>query len=167
MGISEHIELKQVDGNSLFPCAGKFNAIVSYDVVLHLQNRERTLAHLVSQLDSRGKLLITDAGVVSGAITNEEIRLRSVNGFTQFVPEGFNERILESLGLRLISIVDRTDGVLKNATGRLKARQNYAGDLIELEGVEKFTETQSYLETVIDLSSRKSLSRIAYLAEVQ
>lgn len=117
-------------------------------------------------LSRRGKLLFTDAGVVTGPISSEEIRLRSINGYSQFVPLGYNESILEETGFKILSVTNLTEGVIQNASGRMKARANHAKELIEIEGEEKFQEQQSYLEVVVALSERKALSRFAYLAEV-
>lgn len=166
MGISSLVELHEADGNLQLPIKESFDAIVSFDVILHLQDRAATIKRFSSLLSPSGKLLITDAGVVTGSISSEEIELRSVNGFTQFVPPGFNESILESCGFKILSVTDRTDGVLKNASGRIQARLKHAKELIEREGSDKFYEQQRYLETVVRLSERKALSRMVYLAEL-
>jgi hypothetical protein len=59
--------------------------------------------------------------VVTGSISNEEVRDRSVYGYTQFVAAGWNEGLLESAGFRLIASENRTPSVLQNARGRLSA----------------------------------------------
>jgi hypothetical protein len=56
--------------------------------------------------------------------------------------------------------------VIQNASGRIRARENHAKELIEIEGEEKFREQQRYLDVVVKLSESKVLSRFAYLAEV-
>ncbi len=165
MEVSSLIELHQADGNSALPVRAGFDAVVSFDVILHLQDRATILKRFSSLLKPSGKILLTDAGVVTGAISNEEFALRSVNGFTQFVPPGFNEKILESCSFKILSITDRTDGLLHNASGRIRARSAHAEELIKIEGPEKFHEQQRYLETVVKLSERKALSRMVYLAE--
>lgn len=165
-GVAGLVELHQADGNLPLNFSNKFDAIVAFDVVLHLQDRAEILKVFPSLLTPKAKLLITDAGVITGPISNEEIQLRSINGFTQFVPYGFNETTLERCGFRIISVTDLTEGVVKVASGRLKARENHVKDLIEVEGEDNFHKQQRYLEVAIDLSKRGSLSRFAYLAEV-
>jgi cyclopropane fatty-acyl-phospholipid synthase-like methyltransferase len=166
LGVAELIELHEADGNSPLNFANNFDAIVAFDVVLHLQDRANVFKGFPNLLTRKGKLLITDAGVVTGPISNEEIRLRSINGYTQFVPPGVNEDALQACGFKILSVADLTGGVIQNASGRIRAREKYAKELIEIEGEEKFREQQRYLDVVVNLSERKALSRFAYLAEV-
>lgn len=165
MNLSHAIDFHELDANTSELAWRDLDAIISFDVVLHLEDRLSIFRKLASVLRHRGKLLLTDAGVVTGPLSHEEIRRRSVNGYTQFVPPGYNEQCLEECGLRILSTVDRTSNVVKNALGRLSTRNKYASELIPQEGEEKFRKQQSYLETVVRLSERKSLSRISYLAE--
>jgi hypothetical protein len=104
-----------------------------------------------------GRFLVTDAGVLTGSVSNEEMRRRSVHGFTQFVAPGWNEQRLESAGFRLIETENRTASALRNASGRLGALHAHP---VELE------KQRVYLETVIELSRRGAVSRFMYLAEV-
>ena len=110
--------------------------------------------------------LFTDAGVVCGAVSNEELSLRSASGYAQFVPPGFNERVLEAAGFRLIGTEDRTASVSRNAGGRLKAMFGHRVALEAAQGQEALARQQRYLETVVALAERKSLARIMYLAEL-
>src|SRR5260370_4272481 len=112
-----------------------------------------------------GRFLFTDAGVITGSISDEEIRLRAAHGYTQFVPSAFDERMLELAGLRLIDRTDRTASVLKNARGRLAARLAHRAELEPLEGSARFVREQRYLETVIGISQRGAVARMMYLAE--
>jgi len=111
--------------------------------------------------------LFTDAGVITGAISNDEVRLRAIHGYTQFCPLGYNERMLELARFRVIDRVDRTAGLLKNATGRLAARLAHQAELQKIEGDASFGRQRQYLETVIELSRRGAVSRMMYLAESQ
>ena len=107
----------------------------------------------------------TDAGVVTGSISAEDILRRSVHGYTQFSAPGFNERMLERSGFRLLETEDRTAGALNNAKGRLAARLAHRVALEALEGASDFARQQEYLETVIEISRRGAVSRMMYLAE--
>jgi len=167
MGLGSLIQLKEIDGNDLIPFKDEsFNKIVSFDVVLHLRNRDQAFHEIARLLAQKGQFLFTDAGIVTGVLSNEEIKLRSINGFTQFVPSGFNEDLLQSCGFRILQQQDRTNGVIENASGRIKARNNHRKELLSIEGEVKFEQQQKYLETVVNLAERKALSRISYLAEI-
>lgn len=167
MGISSLIQLKEVDGNEPIPFKDRtFNKVVSFDVVLHLKNRDKAFHEIARVLAPKGQFLFTDAGIVTGALSNEEIKLRSINGFTQFVPNGLNEDLLRNCGFHILQQQDRTDGVIANASGRIKARNNYRRELLSIEGEVKFEQQQKYLETVVNLAERKALSRISYLTEI-
>ena len=103
--------------------------------------------------------------MITGSLSNDEIRQRSVHGFTQFVPPGFNERIMARAGLHVIETQDRTASLLRNAKGRLASRLAHRKQLEALEGAATFDAQSRYLETVIALSDRGGLSRIMFLGE--
>ncbi len=160
------VTLQQSDLNHPLPFAsGFFDAVVSLDVILHLQDRLAVFREVARVLVPGGRFLFTDAGVVTGAVSAEEIQLRAVHGPTQFVPVGFNEQTLELAGFRLIEQADRTASLVKNATGRLKARLAQREELERLEGNSYFQRQQRYLETVVELAQRKAVSRMMYSAE--
>ena len=166
LGLDRLTTLHQTDLNDPIPFAsGSFDAVVSLDVILHLRDRLRVFREVARVLLSRGRFLFTDAGVITSPVSDEEIQLRSVYGYTQFVPPGFNERTLESAGFRLTERHDRTASLLKNASGRLAARLAHQAELEPIEGSACFVRHQRYLETVIALSQRGAVSRMMYLAE--
>jgi SAM-dependent methyltransferase len=138
---------------------------MSLDVVLHLRDRLKLFHEVAKLLAPGGRFLFTDAGVVTGSLSNEEVRKRSVHGYTQFVAAGWNERLLESAGFRLIETENRTMSVLKSASGRLAAMQAHRAELSQVLSAAEFEMQQDYLETVVQLSRRGALSRIMYLAE--
>jgi SAM-dependent methyltransferase len=160
------IALREADLDELLPFeSGSFDAVMSFDAILHLRERLSVFREVARVLIPAGRFLFTDAGVITGAISNEEIRLRAVHGCTHFVPPDFNERMLELAGFRVMDRHDRTAGLLKTATGRLTARLGHRAELEQLEGGDYFERQQRYFETVIALSQRGALSRILYLAE--
>ena len=114
-----------------------------------------------------GRFVFTDAGVITGAVSNEEIRLRSLHGHTQFVSPGFNERMLARAGLRLLDQVDRTGSLLEVSSRRQAVRLAHRAELESQEGVEGFDRQQRYLETVCALSRRKAVARVMYVAECE
>lgn len=168
LGIRDRFSALVVDLNEALPQdLGMFHAVLAIDVVLHLADREAMFREVAARLTPGGRFLFTDAGVITGAISNEEIRQRSVHGYTQFVPDGWNESKLESAGLRLIERENRTNSVVHNARGRIRAMQNHRDELIGLSGTAAFAQQIEYLIAVEELASRGSLSRFMYLAEAK
>lgn len=166
LGIESLFSVQEADLNEPLPFEpSSFDAIVSLDVVLHLRDREKFFNDVARLLPAGGRFLFTDAGVITGSVSNEDIRKRSVHGYTQFVVAGWNERLLASTRLSLVETEDRTVSVLKNAKGRLAAMQAHRAELEQLSGASAVASQQDYLETLVDLSERKAISRIMYLVE--
>jgi SAM-dependent methyltransferase len=166
LGLSEKIALQQADLNESLPFAdAHFHAVVSIDVILHLRDRAAIFREVARVLAPAGRFLFTDAGVITGAISSEEIQRRTPHGYAQFTPPGVNEQLLERAGFRLIERTDRTPTVLKSAAGRLAARESRRTELEKLGGSPTFLQQQQFLQTVLALAQRAALSRIMYLAE--
>lgn len=166
-GLGDSLSLVEADLNKPMPFAkAEFDAVMSLDVILHINDRAAVFHEVARVLASGRRFLFTDAGILTGAISSEEVRLRSNHGFTQFVAPGFNEHLLELAGFHVLEVEDRTASVMKNATGRLNARLAHRPELEEIEGLAAFENQQTYLETVIALSARGALSRMMYLAQV-
>jgi len=146
---------------------GPFHAVLAIDIVLHLQDRKALFRQVAAALAPGGRFLLTDAAVVTGAISNEEIRMRSIHGYTQFVPSGWNEARLESAGFRLVERENRTPSVVRNAGGRVRALRNHRDELQQLTGVASFDRQIEYVATVEALAARGALSRFMYLVEVR
>ena len=68
--------------------------------------------------------------------------------------------------MRLLEAEDRTQSVLRTASGRLTARLAHRLELEKIEGPESFQREQRYLETVLGLAETRALARMMYLAEV-
>lgn len=167
LGIDALLSVQEADLNEPLPLEPRsFDAAMSLDVVLHLRDRVKLFHEVAKLLRPRGRFLVTDAGVVTGSVSSEEMRKRSVHGYTQFVAEGWNEGLLESAGLRLIETENRTMSVLKNASGRLAAMRAHREELDQVWSPADFERQQDYLETIVELSRRGAVSRVMYLAEV-
>ena len=157
LGVEAALSVQVTDLNEPLPFESRsFDAAISIDVVVHLRDRRGMFNEVARLLRPGGRFFVTDAGVLTGIVSNEEMQKRSVHGFTQFVAPGANERLLESAGFRLIETGNRTASVLRNASGRLAALREHHAE------PEKQRE---YFETVIELARRGALSRFAYLAE--
>ena len=165
MNLTEKIELREADGNQrMTSMANAFDVVVSFDVILHLQNRLAVFSDWKQVLKPGGKLLFTDAGILTGPISNQEVYLRSINGYTQFVPDGLNESALEKAGFELSGKEDQSHGAIANASGRIQARSKYKDELVQVEGLANFEQQQAYLETMVALYQRGALTRFAYRA---
>ncbi|MBZ5680308.1 MAG: class I SAM-dependent methyltransferase [Acidobacteriia bacterium] len=166
LGPGEVITFQEADLNEPLPFpSASFDVVMSLDVILHLPDRGAVFREVARVLVPGGRFLFTDAGVITGSISDEEMRLRAVHGPNHFVPPGFNERMLELAGFRLLESADRTLSLLQNARGRLAARLAHRAELEKIEGSANFERQQRYLETVIGLSDRGAVSRMMYLAE--
>jgi SAM-dependent methyltransferase len=168
MGVAELVTLFVEDLNQPIRFDnGSFDAVMSLDVVLHLRDRAEVFREVARVLAPGGRFLFTDAGIITGPVSDEDIRRRAIHGHTQFVPPDFNEAMLERAGLGLLDRIDRTASLLKNATGRLAARLAHQGELERLEGKAHCERELEYVETVIELSQRGALARMMYLAEAR
>ncbi len=139
-GLSQQITLQQADLNELLPFSNAhFHAVVSIDVILHLRDRAAIFVEVARVLAPGGRFLFTDAGVITGPVSSEEIQRRTPH--------------------------NRTPDLLKSAAGRLAARGSRHIELEKLEGSPTFLQQQQYLQTVLALAQRAALSRNMYLAE--
>ena len=166
MGLSERIALHDVSGNAGLPFANEsFSHVISVDVVMHLPDREESLAELSRVLKPGGRLLFTDACIVNGVLSDEDIRIRSHYGLSHFVPEGFNDSALASTGFTLERKEQHSDGLIAICSGRWQAREKYKKELVDEFGEAAFEHEQTYLQKLVELYSEKRLLRYAYLAK--
>ena len=166
LGLASVMTLREADLNEPLPFETRsFDSAMSLDVILHLRDRAQLFREVARILVPAGRFLFTDAGVITGSLSDQEILRRSIHGHTQFVAPGFNEQLLDAVGFRLLETENRTASVLKNAAGRLDARLAHRRELEQLEGCSSFERQQQYLETVVEISRRGALSRMMYLVE--
>lgn len=167
LNVDHLLSVRETDLNQPLPFeAHSFDAAMSLDVVLHLRDRGRFFEEVAKVLSPGGRFLVTDAGVVTGCVSNESIRKRSVHGYTQFVAPGWNEALLESAGFRLLETENRTASLLKNASGRLAAMHRHRTELEQASNAADVQSQKDYLETVVELARMGAVSRVMYLAEV-
>lgn len=165
LGVESRLGLHEGDLDDPLPFdPASFDAAIALDVVLHLRDRAQFFREVARVVHPGGRFLLTDAGIVTGPLSSEDIRRRGVNGFTQLLAAGTNERLLEMAGWRLLETEDRTASVVTNASGRLAAMRVHRSALESQWGDGVFEVQEEYLETVIELSERGALARIMYLA---
>jgi cyclopropane fatty-acyl-phospholipid synthase-like methyltransferase len=162
-GVSDKMKFIVADASLTLPFGDEtFDALVSVDSINHLQARDKVLKEFNRVLKKGGRLLFTDAVVITGILTNEEIAIRSSLGFFLFVPKGENERLLREAGFQEITAKDVTDNIISTSRKWHDAREKMKPGLLKFEGEEKFRGIQSFLQTTHILSVEKRLSRFMY-----
>jgi SAM-dependent methyltransferase len=165
LGVAGLLSVQQADLNAPLPFGPRsFDAAMSLDVVCHISDRGRLFREVARVLSPGGRFLFTDPCVVTGSLSSEEMRGRSIHGYTGFSAPGSNETLLNTAGLRLIETQDRSAAVLRNAGGRLRAMQTHRAELERIVGAARLEQESAYLEIAIALAQRGALSRLMYLA---
>jgi hypothetical protein len=141
-----------------------FDAVISNDAMCHIRGRDDVLRDWY-RVCVRGRAFFTDALVITGIVSHEEIATRSSIGFYLFVPPGENERVLAAAGFDLLAVEDVTQNAADISRRRHDARARYEPALVEREGQQNFDGLQRFLMCVHTLSAERRLSRFAYLAE--
>jgi SAM-dependent methyltransferase len=164
-GLSSRVAFRVVDAGRRLPFAdASFDAVFCNDSINHLPERLDVLRDWHRVLRPGGRVLFTDPIVVTGQLTNEEIRVRSSIGFFLFTPVGTNERLLAEAGLAVREVRDVTDAVASISRRWRDAREENRQALVRLEGDDAFQGLQRFLDAVHTLSSTRRLSRFMYLA---
>lgn len=163
--LSSRVSFNVVDASRRLPFPDEsFDVVFCNDSINHLPDRTAVLEDWHRILRPGGRLLFTDPIIVSGQLSNEEIRLRSSIGFFVFTPLGHNERLLRRTGFTVLAVRDATDAVVSVSRRWRAARLRRRDQLIALEGEEKFEGLQRFLDAVYTLASEFRLSRYVYLA---
>ena len=141
-----------------------FDAAFSNDALCHIPNRPVVLGEMFRVLKPGGRMLFSDALVVGGMLSHEEIATRSSIGFYVYSPPGENERLIERAGFRQIRVTDTTESAARIAKQWHRAREKRKQDLIVTEGNVNFEGLQRFLSCVHILTSEKRLLRYLYFA---
>ena len=166
-GLTDRVRFHVVRaGEPLLPFADEsFDAVISNDTICHIPVRGAALREWYRVLRPGGRALFTDALVVTGSVTNEEIALRTSIGFYLVVPPGQNERLLAAAGFTILGVEDVTRSTANTSLRRHDARERHREALTAREGADTFDALQRYLRCVHTLANERRLSRFAYLAE--
>jgi cyclopropane fatty-acyl-phospholipid synthase-like methyltransferase len=143
---------------------GTFDAIVSNDAMCHISKRQQVLKDWYRVLKPGGQMLFTDAMVISGVVSHEEIATRSSIGYYYFVAPGVNETMIAEAGFELVNCEDLTSSAASVSKRWHDARENHREGLIRIEGETNFQGLQDFLQCVHDLTNERRLSRFMYLA---
>jgi len=165
-GLTECARFQVADATVQLPLPdASFDAIICIDAINHLPNRPRVLADWVRLLRPGSRLLFTDPITVTGALTNDEIAVRGSIGFFLFVPLGYDERLIEESGLRLLIKEDVTGNMAEVAEKRRAARAARAADLREIEGDQVYEGQQEFFAVAARIAKERRLSRFLYVAQ--
>lgn len=165
---SAEVHFRVADVNQRLPFEdASFDAIVCVDSMNHFRDQLGVLREWHRVLKPGRRILFTDPVVLTGSVSNEELAVRSSVGFLLFVPPEATEQFIAEAGFRLLQREDVTDNAALVSGRWHTARQRYRGELLMIEGEERFEGLQRFAATVHQLTSERRLSRFAYLAEKQ
>ncbi len=142
-----------------------FDAAYSNDAMCHIPGRLAVLKELRRVLKPGSRFFYSDALVITGMVSNEELAARSSIGYYLFVPPGENEKLIEAAGFRLLRADDATEQAASIARRWHDARIKRRAALIDVEGETNFLGLQRFLWCVYTLTNERRLSRFLYLAE--
>lgn len=165
-GLQVRTHFQAVDASLPLPFEDeRFDAILSNDAMCHIADRGNVLRDWYRLLRPGGRMLFTDALVITGLVRHEEIATRSSIGFYLYGPPGANERLIGEAGFALLEVEDVTANAADIAGRRHRARARHGDALVALEGEDNYAGLQRFLACVHELSAQRRLSRFAYLAE--
>ena len=165
-GVADRVTLRVADASKPLPFpTATFDAVLSNDAMCHLSNRLEVLAEWHRVLRPGGRMLFTDAMIVTGLVTQEELAVRSSIGWYVFAAPGENERLIGRAGFTLLSSEDVTAAAEAIAARWHEAREQHRDELVAREGDVNFAGLQRFLSCVHRLSLERRLSRFCYLAE--
>lgn len=142
-----------------------FAAVFANDVLCHVPGRLSLLREIRRVLKRGGRLLFSDALVMGGMLSQEEIATRSSIGPYFFVPPGENEKLIDGAGLRLLQAKPTTEQAAMISKRWRDAREKRRRALVSIEGKTNFAGLQRFLMCVHTLTSEDRLLRFVYLAE--
>jgi SAM-dependent methyltransferase len=164
--LSHRVAFEQCDVSKGLPFGDAvFDGVFANDVLCHIPGRHAALREAFRVLKPLGRLLFSDALVIGGAISHEEIATRSSIGYYIFTPPGYNERSIEDAGFRLLGAADTTASAAAIARRWHDAREQRREALIAIEGITNFDGLQRFLSCVYTLSSERRLLRYLYTAQ--
>jgi SAM-dependent methyltransferase len=164
-GLASQAHFEKCDVSKNLPFDDKtFDAVFSNDVLCHLPGRPEVLGEIFRVLKPGGRMLFSDALVVGGMLSYEEIATRSSIGFFVYSPPGENERLIERAGFCHIRVTDTTGSTACIAQRWHHAREKRKEELVAAEGAVNFEGLQRFLSCVQLLTSEKRLLRYLYIA---
>ena len=165
-GLQERIRFHRVDVSNRTPFDdATFDAIFSIDAMNHFENREELLREWWRLLRPGGRFVFTDATIITGTLSRDEIfdRSRSMGHFL-FTPSGEHERLIGNAGFTELRVEDVTETIAGISKRWHDAREKRRIQLLEYEAPSEFEDLQKMLAAAHTLASQHRLSRFAYFA---
>jgi SAM-dependent methyltransferase len=164
-GLAARARFEQCDASKSLPFDDEtFDAVLSNDVLCHVPGRPEVLREIFRVLKPGGRMLFSDALVVGGMVSQEEIATRSSIGFYVYSPPGENERLIAQAGFCQLRVTDTTDSAARIAQRWHHARETRKEELVAAEGDLNFEGLQRFLSCVHTLTSENRLLRYLYVA---
>ena len=164
-GLDSRVRFEQCDVSKKLPFDdATFDAVFSNDVLCHVPGRLDLLVEIFRVLKPSGRMLFSDALVIGGLISAEEIATRSSIGFYYFSPPSENERLLKQAGFSQVDATDTTENAAQISKKWHDAREKRKEDLVKAEGSPTFDGLQRFLSFVHSLTSERRLLRYLYFA---
>jgi SAM-dependent methyltransferase len=165
-GLDGLARFQECDASQTLPFTdATFDGAFANDVLCHIPQRLSVLQEIFRVLRPSGRLLFSDALIIGGMISHQELATRSSIGPYFFSPPGENERLLACAGFTLISVNDTSRQAALIAERWFAARESRREQLIVLEGSERYEGLQRFLACVYQLTEERRLLRTLYLAE--
>jgi SAM-dependent methyltransferase len=164
--LSTQVLFEHCDASKTLPYPdASFDAVFANDVMCHLPGRLGALRELFRVLKPGGRFLFSDALVIGGTISNQEIATRSSIGYYVFAPLNHNEGLIRDAGFRLICASDTTENAADVSRRWRVAREERRAELTAIEGEANFHGLQQFLSCVHQLTSERRLLRFLYSVE--
>jgi cyclopropane fatty-acyl-phospholipid synthase-like methyltransferase len=165
-GLATRARFELCDASKQFPFDDHaFDAVFSNDVLCHIPGRPDVLREMFRILKPGGRMLFSDALVIGGAISSQEIATRSSIGYYVYSPSGENERLMEQAGFVNVRVTDTTANAARIAQQWHQAREHRKDELVAVEGTANFEGLQAFLSCVHCLTAERRLLRLLYVAE--
>jgi ubiquinone/menaquinone biosynthesis C-methylase UbiE len=165
-GLDRLATFQQCDASQRFSFPdAHFDAAFANDALCHIPARRSLLKEVFRVLRPGGRLLFSDALIIGGLISHEELAIRSSIGLYFFSPPGENERLLAAAGFTLFSVTDTSDQAASIAQRWHTARERRREQVATLEGADRYEDLQRFLACVHTLTFERRLLRHLYLAE--
>ena len=124
--LDKRVTFRHCDVSSGLPFESEgFDAVFANDVLCHIPARESLLREMYRVLKENGLMLFSDALVIGGMVSHQEIATRSSIGVYVFSPPGENERLMKEMGFQLISVTDTSEEAAQLAGRWHDAREKY------------------------------------------
>ena len=163
--LGSRARFEQCDASKNLPFDDEtFDAVFSNDVLCHVPGRLDVFVEIFRVLKPGGRMLFSDALLVGGMISAEEIATRSSIGFYFYSPPGENERLLEKAGFSQVRTTDTTENAARISKKWHDAREKRTAELVTAEGAANFEGLQRFLSCVHTLTRERRLLRHLYFA---